>query len=82
MNKIAILGLGLMGGSLAFALRGFKGASIVGADVRGEVEEGFDGLVCGVVFESVDEHVVGGECGVTFDFEETSASVADADGAS
>jgi len=35
--KIGIIGLGLMGGSLAYALRGFKGARIAGADVRPEV---------------------------------------------
>ena len=35
--KIAIVGLGLMGGSLAFALRGFKDARIVGADTRPDV---------------------------------------------
>jgi len=35
--KIGIIGLGLMGGSLAFALRGFRGAWIVGADVQAEV---------------------------------------------
>jgi len=35
--KISIVGLGLMGGSLAFALRGFKGAEIIGADISPEV---------------------------------------------
>ena len=34
--KICIVGLGLMGGSLAYALRGFRGARIAGADVRAE----------------------------------------------
>ena len=30
--RIAVIGLGLMGGSLAYALKGFRGAEIVGAD--------------------------------------------------
>ena len=35
--QICVVGLGLMGASMARALRGFRGASIVGADVRGDV---------------------------------------------
>ncbi len=32
--KIAIIGLGIIGGSMAYALRGFKGAKIAGCDVN------------------------------------------------
>ena len=35
--KIAIIGLGLMGGSLAYALRGFKDAKVVGTNLHPEV---------------------------------------------
>jgi prephenate dehydrogenase len=35
--KIGIIGLGLIGASLAGALRGFRGASVAGADVREDV---------------------------------------------
>ena len=34
--KIAIIGLGLMGGSLAYALKGFKDCSVIGYDVDAE----------------------------------------------
>ncbi len=32
--KIAIIGLGIIGGSMAYALRGFKGAKIAGCDIN------------------------------------------------
>lgn len=38
-NKIMIIGLGLIGGSLAMALKGFKGASITGYDLNKAVME-------------------------------------------
>ncbi|MDR1920199.1 MAG: prephenate dehydrogenase [Candidatus Adiutrix sp.] len=37
MDRIAVVGLGLMGASLAWALKGFRGAVIVGADASAEV---------------------------------------------
>ena len=35
--QIAVVGFGLMGGSLAYALRGFRDCEITGFDIRREV---------------------------------------------
>ncbi len=37
--KIAVIGMGLIGGSLAYALRGFRNAAIVGCDIDEETRE-------------------------------------------
>ena len=37
--KICIIGLGLIGGSMAMALRGFKNAVIVGVDTNAETRK-------------------------------------------
>lgn len=37
--KIAVIGLGLIGGSLAYALRGFRGGIVVGCDIDPKVRE-------------------------------------------
>lgn len=37
--KVAVIGLGLIGGSLAYALRGFRGGEVVGCDIDPEVRE-------------------------------------------
>lgn len=47
--KISIIGLGLIGGSVAMALRGFKNAVIIGVDTNKDTRE--KALCCGAVDE-------------------------------
>ncbi|MDR3206742.1 MAG: prephenate dehydrogenase/arogenate dehydrogenase family protein, partial [Oscillospiraceae bacterium] len=56
--KICVVGLGLMGGSLAMALRGFREAEIVGADSDPAVRQKAAGAV-GTVYADVAEAVRG-----------------------
>lgn len=48
--RIAIIGLGIIGGSAAYALNGFKNAEIVGFDLRSEVME--QALVKGAIHKA------------------------------
>ncbi len=51
--KIAIIGLGIIGGSMAYALHGFKGAKIAGCDINPETRrKALDANAVDEVFES------------------------------
>lgn len=54
--RICIIGLGLIGGSLALALRGFKNAVIVGADINDDTrKKALESGTVDAVYESAEE---------------------------
>ncbi len=58
MMKISIVGLGLMGGSLAYALRGFKNAELTGYDLnKGTLDAALKAGAVDKVFDDLQEAV-------------------------
>lgn len=51
--KIGVIGLGLIGGSMAMALRGFKNAALIGVDINEDTRK--KALQCGAVDEIYQE---------------------------